>query len=145
MASCRNNSGGFGFESEFVVRCQFASGVREIRQRERERDRSFAARRAGALAHGPFQFTCWRRRGTEQVVSHGTLETPCRPASSVIAPGVLAFGERCERRHVSCFSCQRDSSVSCIEQHNVRCSNAGMAVFAVLLWCRTKMLRLGVH
>ena len=39
MASCRNNSGGFGFESEFVVRCQFASGVRETRERERETER----------------------------------------------------------------------------------------------------------
>ena len=122
VASCRNNSGGFGFESEFVVRCQFASGVRETRERERETERE-RERRAGALAHGPFQFTCWRRRGTEQVVTHGTLETPCRPANSVIAAGVLAFGESCERRHVRCFSCQIDSSAWCIEQRNVRCSN----------------------
>ena len=43
MASCRNNSGGFGFESEFVVRCQFASGVRETREREREREREIEA------------------------------------------------------------------------------------------------------
>ena len=103
------------------------------RERERERDRSFAARRAGAVAHGPFQFTCWRRRGTEQVVTHGTLETPYRPANSVIAAGVLAFGESCERRHVRCFSCQRDSSVWCIEQHNVRCLNTGMALRSCVL------------
>ena len=52
MASCRNNSGGFGFESEFVVRCQFASGVREIRERERERE-------IEALLHDEQAFSPW--------------------------------------------------------------------------------------
>ena len=51
MASCRNNSGGFGFESEFVVRCQFASGVREIREREREREIEALPHDEQALSH----------------------------------------------------------------------------------------------
>ena len=51
MASCRNNSGGFGFESEFVVRCQFASGVREIREREREREIEALPLDEQALSH----------------------------------------------------------------------------------------------
>ena len=50
MASCRNNSGGFGFESEFVVRCQFASGVRETRERERDPERE-RDRDEQALSH----------------------------------------------------------------------------------------------
>ena len=41
----------FGFESEFVVRCQFASGVRETREREREREIEALPHDEQALSH----------------------------------------------------------------------------------------------